>query len=169
MNIFLSPFAPETVVSRDGFDRSVPRHPAHSPHSRLNLALTHGILPDFRAASIYLFKPPYAIGPVPSLLVHATAYRWRSLARVRRHRASSPQGSSSNGCCLCITMDQLMCASLFPQPLLVCSGHLESIGSFFFCFLFGTKHSRYLKSVLLIPGINNALFIILLQHRFCRL
>ena len=26
-------------------------------------------------------------------------YRWRSLPRVRRHRASSPQGSSSNGCC----------------------------------------------------------------------
>ena len=32
----------------------------------------------------------------------------------------SPQGSSSNGCRLCITMDQLLlCASLFPHPLLV--------------------------------------------------
>ena len=30
----------------------------------------------------------------------------------------SPQGSSSNGCRLCITMDQLLlCASLFPHPL----------------------------------------------------
>ena len=59
---------------------------------RSNLVLTHGILPDFCAASIYLFKPPYAIGsPI--------AYRWRSLPRVRRHSASSPQGSSSNGCC----------------------------------------------------------------------
>ena len=45
---------------------------------------------------------------------HATAYRWRSLPRVRRHRASSSRGSSDNGCCLCITMDQLMCASHFP-------------------------------------------------------
>ena len=26
-------------------------------------------------------------------------YRWHSLPRVRRHRACSPQGSSSNGCC----------------------------------------------------------------------
>ena len=32
----------------------------------------------------------------------------------------SSQGSSSNGCRLCITMDQLLlCASLFPHPLLV--------------------------------------------------
>ena len=32
----------------------------------------------------------------------------------------SPQGSSSNGCRLCITMDQLLlCASLFPHPLLL--------------------------------------------------
>ena len=35
-----------------------------------------------------------------------------------RHRASSPQGSSSNGCCLCVTTNQSTCASLFPHPLL---------------------------------------------------
>ena len=34
---------------------------------------------------------PYAIGSVPSLSGHAIAYRWRSLPRVRRHRASKPQ------------------------------------------------------------------------------
>ena len=28
MNIFLSPFAPENVVSRGGFDRPVPRQPS---------------------------------------------------------------------------------------------------------------------------------------------
>ena len=39
-------------------------------------------------------KPPYAIESVPSLSGHAVAYRWRSLPRVRRHRASKPQGSS---------------------------------------------------------------------------
>ena len=65
------------------------------------------------AASIYLFKPPHAIGPVPSLSGHGIAYRWHSLPRVRRHRASKPQGISSSGCCLCITMDQLIiCVSL---------------------------------------------------------
>ena len=43
-------------------------------------------------------KPPYAIGSVPSLSGHAIAYRWRSVPRIHRHRASSPEGSSS--CCL---------------------------------------------------------------------
>ena len=62
--------------------------------------LTHRISPDF-CGSVYLFIPPYAFGPVPSLPGHAIAYRWRSLPRVLRHRASSPQGSSSNGCYLC--------------------------------------------------------------------
>ena len=69
---------------------------------RLNMVLTHGIPPDFRGG-VHLFTPTYAIGLVPSLSGHhAFAFRWRSLPRARRHRASSPQGSSSNGCyCLC--------------------------------------------------------------------
>ena len=33
VNISLSPFAPENLVSRDGFGRPVPRQPAHSPHA----------------------------------------------------------------------------------------------------------------------------------------
>ena len=31
--VFLPLFAPEILVSRDGFGRLVPRQPAHSPHS----------------------------------------------------------------------------------------------------------------------------------------
>ena len=58
------------------------------------------------------FKPPYAIGSVPSLSGHAIAYRWRSLPRVRRHRASKHQGSSERVLPWQITMDQLICASL---------------------------------------------------------
>ena len=57
-------------------------------------------------------KPPYAIGSVPSLSGHAVAYRWRSLPRVRRHRASKPQGSSERVLPWQITMDQLIFASL---------------------------------------------------------
>ena len=57
-------------------------------------------------------KPPYAIGSVPSLSGHAIAYRWRSLPRVRRHRASKPQGSSELVLPWQITMDQLIFASL---------------------------------------------------------
>ena len=33
INTSLSPFAPENFLSRDGFGRTVPRQPAHSPHS----------------------------------------------------------------------------------------------------------------------------------------
>ena len=39
----LSPFAPEELVSRDGFGRPVLRQPAHSLRAgRLNLVLSHG-------------------------------------------------------------------------------------------------------------------------------
>ena len=51
-------------------------------------------------------KPPYAIGSVPSLSGHAIAYRRRSLPRVRRDRASKPQGSSERVLPWQITMDQ---------------------------------------------------------------
>ena len=75
--------------------------------------LTHEIPPDFRYdAHLFIFKPPYAIGPVPSLSGHAIAYRWRSLPGVRRHRASKPQGSSKRVLPWQVTMDQLICASL---------------------------------------------------------
>ena len=57
-------------------------------------------------------KPPYAIGSVPSLSGHAIAYRWRSLPRVRRHRASKPQGSSERVLPWQVTMDHLVYASL---------------------------------------------------------
>ena len=121
MNISLSPFAPENLVSRDGFGNPVSRQPAHL-HTQAEIwCLLTGFLPISAAASIYLFKPPYAIGPVPSLPGHAIAYRWRSLTRVRRHRASKPQGSSSNGYCLCLHHRGPINMRLsFPHPLLVC-------------------------------------------------
>ena len=65
---------------------------------------------------------PSAIGSVSSLSGHTFAYRWHSLPRVHWHRANSPQGNSSNGCCLfryCNTMDQLLIASLFPYSTII--------------------------------------------------
>ena len=71
----------------------------------------------------------YIFASTTHLSGHAIAYRLRSLPRVRWHRASSPQGSSSNGCCLCITMDQILVySSLFPHPLLVYSEYVQIIG-----------------------------------------
>ena len=47
IDISISPFAPENLVSLDGFGSPVPRNPAISILD-LNLVLTHGIPPDFR-------------------------------------------------------------------------------------------------------------------------
>ena len=109
----LSAFAPENLVSRDGFGSPVPRQPAHL-HTQ---AESGAYLRDFsrvprRRTFIYL-KPPYAIGSVPSLSGHhAISYRWRSLPRVRRYRASKPQGSSGRVLPWQVTMNHLICASL---------------------------------------------------------
>ena len=109
-NIPLSPCVPENLVSRDGFSRPVPRQPAH-----LHTQAEYGayLRDSSRVPRRRPFmKPPYAIGSVPSLSGHAIAYRWRSLPRVRRHRASKPQGSSERVLPWQITMDQLIFASL---------------------------------------------------------
>ena len=51
----LSAFAPENLVSRDGFgSRPVPRQPAHLHTHRLNLVLTYRIPPEFRGG-VHLF------------------------------------------------------------------------------------------------------------------
>ena len=91
---------------------------------RLNLVLTyHGIPPDFRGG-VHLFKPPYAIGSVPCLSGHAIAYRWRSLSSVCRHGSIVLKVVPATGAAIFqVTMDQLMCASLFPHPLLAFYQH----------------------------------------------
>ena len=106
----LSPCVPENLVSRDGFSRPVPRQPA-----RLYTQAESGayLRDSSRVTRRRPFmKPPYAIGSVPSLSGHAVAYRWRSLPRVRRHKASKPQGSSERVLPWQVTMDQLIFASL---------------------------------------------------------
>ena len=110
MNIPLSPCVPENLVSRDGFSRPVRRQPAHL-HTQ---AESGAYLRDSSRVPRRrpFMKPPYAIGSVPSLSGHAIEYRWRSLPRVRRHRASKPQGSSERVLPWQITMDQLVFASL---------------------------------------------------------
>ena len=110
INISLSPCVPENLVLRDGFSPPVPRQPAHlhtQPESGAYLRDSSRV-PRRRP----FMKPPFAIGSVPSLSGHAIAYRWRSLPRVRRHRASKPQGSSKRVLPWQITMDQLIFASL---------------------------------------------------------
>ena len=65
---------------------------------RLNLVLTYGIAPEFRGG-VYLFiKTSMLCNRVSPEFIGSSrniASRWRSLARVRQHRASEPQGSCS--------------------------------------------------------------------------
>ena len=100
---------PENLVSRDGFSRPVPRQPAHL-HTQAESGAYLGDSSRVPRRRPFM-KPPYAIGSVPRLSGHAIAYRWRSLPRVRRHRASKPQGSSKRVLPWQVTMDQLIFAS----------------------------------------------------------
>ena len=112
MNIPLSQYVSENLVSLDGFSRPVPRQPAHlHTQAESGAYLRDSSRVPRRRPSIYI-KPPYAIGSVPSLSGHAITYRWRSLPRVRQHRASKPQGSSKRVLPWQVTMDQLIFASL---------------------------------------------------------
>ena len=112
MNIHLSPFAPENLVSRGGFGSSIPRQPDHlHTQAEYGAYLRDSSQVPWRRPFIY-FKPSYAIVSVPSLSAHAIAYRWRSLPRVLRHRASKLQGRSERGLPWQVTMDQQLCASL---------------------------------------------------------
>ena len=122
MNISLSAFAPEDLVARDGFGSPVPRQPAQLHTQAESGAYLRDSFTSFAAASIYLSS-------------RAIAYRWRSLPRVCRHRASKAQGSSER-----VLPWQVTSAALadhhgpinirlsFPHQLLVRSGHVESTG-----------------------------------------
>ena len=115
---FLSAFAPENVVSRDGFGSPVPRQPAYLL-LRLNLMLTYGITPEFRGGvHLFLLKPPYAIGSVPSLSGHAIG---TNDVHSRESAGTGPvnlkvvpvTGAAISG----ITMDyELICAYLSHNP-----------------------------------------------------
>ena len=114
MNIPLSQYyVPENLVSRDGFSRPVPRHRVHLRIQAESGAYLRDSSRVPRRRPFTYIQPPYTIGSVPSLSGHAIiAYRWRSLPRVRRHRASTPQGSSERVLPWQVTMVQLICASL---------------------------------------------------------
>ena len=111
-NIPLSAFVPENLVSRDGFGSLVARQPARlHTQAESGAYLRDSSRVPRRRPYIYI-KPPYAIGTVPSKSGHAIAYRWRSLPRIRRHRANIPQGSFERVLPSQVTMDQLIYASL---------------------------------------------------------
>ena len=81
MNISLSPFAPENLVSRDGIGRLVPRQPAH-PH----------IQPEYGTYAQGSFRfprrRPYIELSLLWLLVHTFSVLSLQLKKLRRHNKS---------------------------------------------------------------------------------
>ena len=97
------------MVSRDRFSHPVPRQPAYSPHCESGAYSRDSFRFPRRRPFIYI--PTTAIGSVPRLSGHAVAYRWLSLPRTRRHKACSPQASSSNAS-LCVYHGSILLAQL---------------------------------------------------------
>ena len=115
IEISLSKFTPDNLVSRDRFGCPVPRKPPQSlfPPAFGDVFIYYIYIYDIYMTStstIYITASirtanrqlPSSIGSVPSLSDHAIAYRWRLPPRVRRHRVItiSPQGRSRNLCSL---------------------------------------------------------------------
>ena len=114
MNISLFVFAPENLVSRDGFGSPVPRQPAHLHTQAESCAYLRDSSRVPRRRPFISFKPPYAIGSVPNLSGHTSVPTAFILPRVRRHRDddSKPHGSSERVLPWQVIMDQLKCTSL---------------------------------------------------------
>ena len=108
MNISLSPFAPENLVSRDGFGSFV-RVSLLISILRLNVVLTYGIPPDFRDGVHLFIQTAIRHGTSPELSRHAFAYRWHSLPRVRRQTGAALAGHHG----------PINLRLSFPHPLLV--------------------------------------------------
>ena len=94
MNVFLSPFAPENLVSRDGFDSPVPRQPTHL-HTQAEFGAYLRDSSRFsRRQCPFIYLNRHTPSGQSRVYRVTRLYRWRSLLRVRRHGASKPQGSS---------------------------------------------------------------------------
>ena len=85
----------------------------------------YGISPDFHGG-VHFFIPPNAIGSVPNLSGHAIVHR--DGVHYRQSAGAGPvifEVVSVTGAAFAgLTMDQLMCASIVSNPLLVCSEHV---------------------------------------------
>ena len=124
INISLSPFAPDNLVSRDGFGSPVPRPPAHSPYSGLIWCAYSRDSSQFPRRCSF------------SHLNRHTPSGQSRVYRVTQLRADGVHCRESAGTGPVVlrvvpvtgaaTMDQLMCASLFPHSLVVWRGHVES-------------------------------------------
>ena len=115
--------APENSVSRDSLSRPIPRKSAYSPNIGPNLVLNHGIFPAFREGVNLYCQPPSG----QSRVCHLTKLHTDGV-HCREYAGTGPKvfevvpvtGAAFSG----IDMEQIICASLFPDSQMVCSGHV---------------------------------------------
>ena len=116
-HISLSLYAPENLVSRDGFGRPNLRQPAHSPHSGSIWCLLTGFLPISAAASIYLYRHT----PSGQSRVYPVTQLRTDGVHCREFAGTGPVVLKSvpvtGAAFAVITMDQLLSAYRFPHPL----------------------------------------------------
>ena len=118
MIIPLSPYVPENLVSRDRFTRPVPRQPAH-----LHTQTESGAYS--RDSSRFPRRRPFIYLNRHTPLGQSRVYRVTQLRTNSVHRRESASTGPvvlkvvTDAAILQVTVDQLMCASLFPHPLLV--------------------------------------------------
>ena len=120
MIFFLSQFAPEILVWRDRFARSVLCQPVLSPHSGWIWFLLTGLLPLSAAAFTYLYRQlplgQFRVYRVTTRLRYDGAHcRESAGARQEAFKVVRVRGATFSG----ITMVKRLCAFLFPRPLLI--------------------------------------------------
>ena len=126
MKIPLSPYVPESLVSRDWFSRPVPRQPAHL-HTQAESGAYSRDSSRFprRRPFIYLNRHT----PSGQSRVYRVTQMRTDGVHCRESAGTEPVVLKvvpvTSVAILQVTMDQLMCASLFPHPLLVRSGHVD--------------------------------------------
>ena len=127
-----SPFAPGKIWSRETSSAAPSRASLLILHTQAESSGAYSRDSSrfpWQAASIYLLIPPYAIiGSVPSFRVTQLLTDGVHCHESAQGRSSSPQVSvvpvTGAAAVAGLTMDQLMCDSRFPYPLLVYSGHV---------------------------------------------
>ena len=115
----LSPFAPENLVSRDGFGRPVPRQPAPYLHSGRIWCFRTRFLPPSVTASIYLYSTVNRNRVTPQFY-QATQLRTDGV-HCRESTGAGPvvlKGVPVTCAAFWgIIIIHFLCASLFPHPL----------------------------------------------------
>ena len=123
MSLALSPFTPENLVSRGGFDVQSHVSPIIR-HTQAEFRRTHGIFPALYDSVAIILST--AIGPVLSFSGYAIVYDG---VHCEEPASIGPVVLKvvpvAGAACSCVTLDQRLFGSLFPHPILVLSRHVR--------------------------------------------